>query len=31
LVNTWAVKNGIQHDPRMDERTRAMDIKPVGA
>jgi peptide/nickel transport system substrate-binding protein len=28
LVNTWAVKKGLEHDPRMDERTRAMDIKP---
>ncbi|MFT8244657.1 ABC transporter substrate-binding protein [Roseomonas sp. BN140053] len=28
LVNTWAVRRGLQHDPRMDERTRAMDIKP---
>jgi peptide/nickel transport system substrate-binding protein len=28
LVNTWAVKKGLQHDPRMDERTRAMDLKP---
>ena len=28
LVNTWAVKKGLDHDPRMDERTRAMDITP---
>jgi peptide/nickel transport system substrate-binding protein len=28
LVNTWAVRKGLMHDPRMDERTRAMDIKP---
>jgi peptide/nickel transport system substrate-binding protein len=29
LVNTWAVKKGLQHEPRMDERTRAMDLKPA--
>jgi peptide/nickel transport system substrate-binding protein len=29
LVNTWAVRKGLQHSPRMDERTRAMDIKPA--
>ncbi|MDB5371257.1 MAG: transporter substrate-binding protein [Roseomonas sp.] len=28
LVNTWAVRRGLMHDPRMDERTRAMDVKP---
>lgn len=28
LVNTWAVRKGLTHSPRMDERTRAMDIKP---
>jgi peptide/nickel transport system substrate-binding protein len=28
LVNTWAVKKGLKHDPRMDERTRAMDVTP---
>jgi peptide/nickel transport system substrate-binding protein len=28
LVNTWAVRKGLVHDPRMDERTRAMDVKP---
>jgi peptide/nickel transport system substrate-binding protein len=28
LVNTWAVKKGLQHSPRMDERTRAIDLKP---
>ncbi|MBO1076310.1 ABC transporter substrate-binding protein [Roseomonas marmotae] len=29
LVNTWAVRKGLQHSPRMDERTRAMDLKPA--
>ncbi|MBC9180367.1 ABC transporter substrate-binding protein [Pseudoroseomonas ludipueritiae] len=29
LVNTWAVKKGLQHSPRMDERTRAIDLKPA--
>jgi peptide/nickel transport system substrate-binding protein len=28
LVNTWAVRRGLTHDPRMDERTRAMDVTP---
>lgn len=28
LVNTWAVRKGLNHDPRMDERTRAMDVTP---
>ncbi|WP_370751247.1 ABC transporter substrate-binding protein [Teichococcus oryzae] len=28
LVNTWAVKKGLKHEPRMDERTRAMDVRP---
>jgi peptide/nickel transport system substrate-binding protein len=28
LVNTWAVKKSLDHTPRMDERTRAMDVKP---
>jgi peptide/nickel transport system substrate-binding protein len=28
LVNTWAVRKGLTHDPRMDERTRAMDVTP---
>jgi peptide/nickel transport system substrate-binding protein len=28
LVNTWAVKKTLDHTPRMDERTRAMDVKP---
>jgi peptide/nickel transport system substrate-binding protein len=30
LVNTWAVKKTLDHTPRMDERTRAMDLKPAG-
>ncbi|WP_424139823.1 ABC transporter substrate-binding protein [Roseomonas chloroacetimidivorans] len=30
LINTWAVRKGLEHQPRMDERTRAMDIKPSG-
>jgi peptide/nickel transport system substrate-binding protein len=29
LVNTWAVKKTLDHTPRMDERTRAMDVKPA--
>ena len=28
LVNTWAVKRTLNHNPRMDERTRAMDVTP---
>ena len=28
LINTWAVRRGLQHEPRADERTRAMDVKP---
>ncbi|MCQ4160903.1 ABC transporter substrate-binding protein [Roseomonas sp. GC11] len=28
LVNTWAVKKSLNHTPRMDERTRAMDVTP---
>ncbi|UFN49375.1 ABC transporter substrate-binding protein [Roseomonas sp. OT10] len=28
LTNTWAVRGGLQHEPRADERTRAMDLKP---
>ncbi|WP_200845248.1 ABC transporter substrate-binding protein [Roseomonas sp. 18066] len=28
LVNTWAVKRSLHHNPRMDERTRAMDVTP---
>ncbi|MFC3125597.1 ABC transporter substrate-binding protein [Pseudoroseomonas globiformis] len=28
LMNTWAVRKGLKHSPRMDERTRAMDVMP---
>ena len=28
LINTWAVRRGLEHEPRADERTRAMDVKP---
>lgn len=27
-VNTWAHRRGLTHDPRMDERTVAMGIRP---
>jgi peptide/nickel transport system substrate-binding protein len=30
LTNTWALKRGLQHEPRMDERTVAMGIRPGG-
>ena len=28
-VNTWAVRRGLTHDPRMDERTIAMGVRPA--
>jgi len=28
-VNTWALKRGLEHDPRMDERTVAMGVRPA--
>ena len=28
-VNTWAVRRGMTHDPRMDERTIAMGVRPA--
>ncbi|HYF08253.1 MAG TPA: ABC transporter substrate-binding protein, partial [Acetobacteraceae bacterium] len=30
-INTWAVRRGLSHDPRMDERTLAMGVRPVAA
>ena len=27
-LNTWAVRRGLRHDPRMDERTVAMGVRP---
>lgn len=27
-LNTWAVRRGLRHDPRMDERTIAMGVRP---
>jgi len=29
-VNTWAHRRGLRHEPRMDERTLAMGIRPGG-
>ncbi|MCS6891940.1 MAG: ABC transporter substrate-binding protein [Rhodovarius sp.] len=29
LINTWAMRRGLVHDPRMDERTVAMGIRPA--
>ncbi|MBR0652796.1 ABC transporter substrate-binding protein [Roseomonas terrae] len=28
-VNTWALRRGLAHDPRMDERTVAMGVRPA--
>ncbi|MBP0493259.1 ABC transporter substrate-binding protein [Roseomonas indoligenes] len=28
LTNTWAFRRGLRHDPRMDERTIAMGVRP---
>ena len=28
LTNTWAMRRGLTHDPRMDERTIAMGVRP---
>lgn len=28
-LNTWAVRRGLRHDPRMDERTIAMGVRPA--
>jgi peptide/nickel transport system substrate-binding protein len=28
-VNTWAARRGLLHDPRMDERTIAMGVRPA--
>jgi peptide/nickel transport system substrate-binding protein len=28
-VNNWAVRRGMTHDPRMDERTIAMGVRPA--
>ena len=28
-VNTWALRRGLLHDPRMDERTVAMGVRPA--
>ena len=28
-LNTWAVRRGLTHDPRMDERTIAMGVRPA--
>ncbi|MES2713157.1 MAG: ABC transporter substrate-binding protein, partial [Pseudomonadota bacterium] len=28
-VNTWAHRRGLTHDPRMDERTIAMGVRPA--
>ena len=28
LTNSWAMRRGLRHDPRMDERTVAMGIRP---
>ena len=29
LVNTWATRRGVTYEPRMDERTTAMGVKPA--
>jgi len=29
LVNTWAMRPGLRHEPRMDERSSAIDLRPV--
>ncbi|MDB5414009.1 MAG: transporter substrate-binding protein [Rubritepida sp.] len=29
LTNTWALRRGLQHEPRMDERTLAMGVRPA--
>jgi len=26
--NTWAARRGLRHEPRMDERTIAMGVRP---
>jgi peptide/nickel transport system substrate-binding protein len=28
LTNTWALRRGLRHEPRMDERTAAMGVRP---
>lgn len=28
LTNTWALRRGLRHEPRMDERTLAMGVRP---
>ena len=30
LTNTWAMRRGLRHEPRMDERTVAMGVRPEG-
>ena len=30
LQNVWALRRGLRHDPRMDERTLAMGVRPGG-
>jgi peptide/nickel transport system substrate-binding protein len=29
LTNVWALKRGLVHDPRMDERTVATGVRPA--
>jgi peptide/nickel transport system substrate-binding protein len=31
LTSFWGLRRGLRHDPRMDERTTAMGIRPVSA
>jgi peptide/nickel transport system substrate-binding protein len=28
--NTWAIRRGLIHEPRVDERSRAQDVRPAG-
>jgi peptide/nickel transport system substrate-binding protein len=30
LTNTWAMRRTLTHEPRMDERTLAMGVRPGG-
>jgi peptide/nickel transport system substrate-binding protein len=30
-TNIWAMRRGIQHTPRVDELTRAQDVRPAAA
>jgi peptide/nickel transport system substrate-binding protein len=30
ISNIWAMRPGLRHTPRMDERTAAVDVQPGG-